>query len=87
MSQFIFLTDEVVESHSDSCASLIRSMRAEFKDATVITIAHRLNTILDADKIIVLADGRLVEFGAPSALMRQRDGFFREMVSRQQVEV
>lgn len=59
---------------------LQRTVRAEFAMATVLTIAHRLNTILDSDKVLVLGSGRLIEFGTPKALMANPTSVFREMV-------
>ena len=50
-----------------------------FKDRTIITIAHRINTILDSDKIVVLQQGRVAEFDTPSELIRKR-GLFYELV-------
>ncbi|KAJ3727277.1 P-loop containing nucleoside triphosphate hydrolase protein [Lentinula guzmanii] len=59
-----------------------RSLRQELKDdVTLITIAHRLHTIMDYDKIMVLDAGNMVEFGAPSELLIQNDGVFRAMVN------
>ena len=55
-------------------------MRSEFHDATVITIAHRLHSVLDADKILVLDDGQLVELGTPKELMARSGGRFRALV-------
>ena len=55
-------------------------VRSEFHDATVITIAHRLNSVLDADKILVLDDGQLVELGTPKELMARSGGRFRSLV-------
>jgi len=40
-------------------------IETEFKDATMITIAHRMNTIVKSDKILILSDGEMVEFGDP----------------------
>ena len=56
-------------------------VRSEFHDATVITIAHRLNSVLDADKILVLDDGQLVELGTPKELMARSGGRFRSLVN------
>ncbi|KAF1813528.1 multidrug resistance-associated protein 1 [Eremomyces bilateralis CBS 781.70] len=50
-----------------------------FKDRTIITIAHRINTILDSDRIVVLDQGRVAEFDTPSELVRQK-GLFYELV-------
>lgn len=50
-----------------------------FKDRTIITIAHRINTILDSDRIVVLDHGTVAEFDTPSALVRHR-GLFYELV-------
>lgn len=50
-----------------------------FKDRTIITIAHRINTILDSDRIVVLDQGMVAEFDTPSALIR-RQGLFYELV-------
>ena len=45
------------------------TIREKFKNCTVLTIAHRLATIIDSDKIIVMRDGRLVEIGHPFELL------------------
>ncbi|KAL8871245.1 MAG: hypothetical protein Q9174_002883 [Haloplaca sp. 1 TL-2023] len=50
-----------------------------FKDRTIITIAHRINTILDSDRIVVLNHGSVAEFDTPAALVR-RKGLFYELV-------
>ena len=47
----------------------------------MITIAHRLSTIADYDKIIVLANGRIMEMGSPYELI-QKKGLFEDMVSQ-----
>jgi ATP-binding cassette subfamily C (CFTR/MRP) protein 1 len=50
-----------------------------FKDRTIITIAHRINTILDSDRIVVLDGGTISEFDSPAELIRQ-GGKFYELV-------
>jgi ATP-binding cassette, subfamily C (CFTR/MRP), member 1 len=50
-----------------------------FKDRTIITIAHRINTILDSDRIVVLERGEVAEFDTPSTLI-QRKGLFYDLV-------
>ncbi|KAI0260093.1 hypothetical protein BC834DRAFT_1028685 [Gloeopeniophorella convolvens] len=57
------------------------SLRNELKgDVTLITVAHRLQTIMDADKIMVLDAGRIVEFGKPSELLKDKGGRLRSLV-------
>ncbi len=61
-------------------ALLQATLRSDtFKDRTIITIAHRINTILDSDRIVVLDHGRVAEFDTPAALVR-RKGLFYELV-------
>ena len=45
------------------------TIRCEFADCTVLTIAHRLNTIMDSTKIAVFEDGKLAEFAQPKKLL------------------
>jgi ATP-binding cassette subfamily C (CFTR/MRP) protein 1 len=51
-----------------------------FQNRTIITIAHRINTILDSDRIVVLKEGRVSEFDTPYNLLQQRDGQFYALV-------
>lgn len=55
------------------------TLREEFRGATVITIAHRLKTVLDSDRILVLGSGEILEFDTPKTLLHKCGGIFREM--------
>jgi ATP-binding cassette subfamily C (CFTR/MRP) protein 4 len=57
-----------------------RTIRMKCKDSTVLTIAHRLNTVMDADKILVMESGKVVEFGRTGALLQNRDSRFYNYV-------
>lgn len=58
-------------------ALLQRTLRSSiFQDRTIITIAHRINTIIDSDRIIVLDKGRVAEFDTPAELIKQRGKFY-----------
>lgn len=56
------------------------TIRKNFKDCTVVTIAHRLNTVMDSDKILVMNAGRMVEFGPPHELLQDENGYLSVMV-------
>ena len=58
---------------------LQRTLRLKFSEATIIVIAHRLDTIVDFDKVLVLEKGESVEFGTPKDLM-SRDGHFASLI-------
>lgn len=58
---------------------LQKTIRTEFKDCTVLTIAHRLNTILDSDKVLVLDKGAISEFASPDELLGNKKSAFYSM--------
>ena len=55
-------------------ALIQRTIRQEFADCTVIAIAHRLHTIIDGDRVLVLDQGKTAEFDSPAALLNRPDG-------------
>jgi ATP-binding cassette subfamily C (CFTR/MRP) protein 1 len=57
-----------------------------FSNRTVITVAHRLNTIMDSDRIIVLDKGEVVEFDTPSALFKKQ-GVFHSLMKQAGLEI
>jgi len=79
----ILIMDEATASIDNTTDSIIQKMiRENFKDATVLTIAHRLNTILDSDRILVFDDGIIAEFDTPSNLLKRPNGVFKGMVDK-----
>uniref|UniRef100_A0A8B9TNT6 ABC-type glutathione-S-conjugate transporter n=1 Tax=Anas platyrhynchos TaxID=8839 RepID=A0A8B9TNT6_ANAPL len=55
------------------------ALRTHFKESTVLTIAHRINTIMDCDRILVLDNGQISEFDTPEQLIAQKGLFYRLM--------
>ncbi|KAL9616745.1 MAG: hypothetical protein Q9160_008402 [Pyrenula sp. 1 TL-2023] len=76
----IVVLDEVsasVDIHTDK---LIQSViRAEFRECTVIAVAHRLDNIVDFDRVVVLHEGRVVECNDPQVLLQREESRFREL--------
>ncbi|CAH0698828.1 unnamed protein product [Spodoptera exigua] len=78
----ILVLDEATANVDAETDLLIQTaIRLHFNNCTVLTIAHRLNTIIDSDKILVLDAGRLMEFDHPHVLLQNKKGYFRKMVS------
>ncbi|CAG8602800.1 21542_t:CDS:10 [Gigaspora margarita] len=79
----LIIMDEATASIDFRTDHLIQTtIRNEFKDSTVITIAHRLRTVADYDRILVMDAGEVAEFDAPYLLMQKPDGVFRGMCER-----
>ncbi|CAM6031929.1 unnamed protein product, partial [Sphagnum compactum] len=81
----ILVMDEATANVDPQTDALIQeTIRSKFANCTVLTIAHRLNTVMDSDKVLVMDAGRCVEFGAPYELLTDEGetGIFYEMVKK-----
>jgi ABC-type multidrug transport system fused ATPase/permease subunit len=58
-----------------------RVVREEFKNSTVLTIAHRLNTIIDCDKILVMDKGQVAQYGPAVELYKDTNGILHQMIT------
>ena len=56
-------------------------MAEEFKDTTMLVIAHRLQTIIESDKVLVMGDGKVKEFDEPQTLMKNENSHFTKLVN------
>ncbi|XP_031240697.1 canalicular multispecific organic anion transporter 1 [Mastomys coucha] len=73
----ILVLDEATAAVDLETDSLIQTtIRNEFSQCTVITIAHRLHTIMDSDKIMVLDNGKIIEYGSPEELLSNMGPFY-----------
>ncbi|XP_019616414.1 PREDICTED: multidrug resistance-associated protein 4-like [Branchiostoma belcheri] len=79
----ILIIDEATANVDPRTDQLIQeTIREKFKNCTVLTIAHRLNSVIDSDRIMVLQEGRVQEMGEAHALLQDRDGVFTAMVDQ-----
>ncbi|VDO37669.1 unnamed protein product [Haemonchus placei] len=77
----VLVLDEATAAVDVTTDSLIQTtIRQEFTQSTVFTIAHRLNTIMEYDRVMVLENGRIIEFDSPQTLLEDRDSAFAKMV-------
>lgn len=74
-------------SHANLFFSLFRTdsliqttIREKFKNCTVLTVAHRLLTVMDSDRILVMDDGFAKEYDIPHKLLQNSEGILRNMV-------
>ena len=76
----IIILDEATANIDYQTDQIIQNViRNELQDQTVVTIAHRLDTVLDYDKIMVMDSGRIVEFDSPELLLKRKNSYFARM--------
>jgi ATP-binding cassette subfamily C (CFTR/MRP) protein 4 len=79
-SRVILMDEATANVDADTDAAIQFAVRHAFKDATVITIAHRLGTVIDADGVLVMDQGVAAEFGPPHILLQNAHGAFSSLV-------
>ncbi|KAG1668011.1 Multidrug resistance-associated protein 1 [Nymphon striatum] len=73
----ILILDEATAAVDVETDKIIQeTIRNEFKECTILTIAHRLNTIMDSSRVMVLEHGEIAEFDSPSRLLMNKDTIF-----------
>ncbi|KAG4067325.1 hypothetical protein HA402_000316 [Bradysia odoriphaga] len=79
----ILICDEATANVDPETDKLIQTtIRKKFSDCTVLTIVHRLHTVMDNDRILVIDAGNAVEFGHPYELLQRSDGHLRKLVNQ-----
>ncbi|XP_061388505.1 probable multidrug resistance-associated protein lethal(2)03659 [Musca vetustissima] len=77
----ILIMDEATANVDPETDKLIqKTIRTKFSNCTVLTIAHRLHTVMDCDRILVMDAGQAVEFGHPYELLQKPNGVLRSLV-------
>lgn len=75
----VLMMDEATASIDYGTDAKIQETLRELRSSTIITVAHRLQTIIDYDKVLVLDHGKVIEYDHPFALINKEDGLFRSM--------
>ncbi|KAF9206079.1 Multidrug resistance-associated protein 1 [Haplosporangium sp. Z 27] len=79
----ILVLDEATAAVDVETDELIqKTIRSEFKDRTILTIAHRIKTVMDSDKILVLEKGRVQEYQPPSELLKCKESLFFKLAKQ-----
>ncbi|KAH7334355.1 hypothetical protein B0J17DRAFT_770708 [Rhizoctonia solani] len=81
-SSVIIMDESTASVDFETDAKIQTTIREEFNQSILLTIAHRLRTIIDNDRILVLNAGRVVEFDTPANLLKKPDGVFHEMCKK-----
>ncbi|KAJ4954025.1 hypothetical protein NE237_030857 [Protea cynaroides] len=77
----ILVLDEATASIDNATDAILqKTIRTEFADSTVITVAHRIPTIMDCTKVLAMCDGKVVEFDEPTTLMKREGSLFGQLV-------
>ena len=82
----ILVLDEATANVDEKSDAFIQKtlQSARFASTTVLAVAHRLNTVIDYDEIIVMDSGTIVEAGSPQELLEKKDGLFYQMLTSSQ---
>lgn len=78
----ILVLDEATASVDSATDNIIqRTIRAEFNTCTVLTVAHRIPTVVDSDRVLVLSEGRVSEYDMPRRLLKDKSSCFAKLVA------
>lgn len=80
-SKILVLDEATSNVDAETDTLMQRIIRKEFSGHTIVTVAHRLNTIEDSDVVAVLDGGRLAEFGPPAELLAHKGSLFKQLHS------
>ena len=78
-TKILFLDEATAAVDLETDDLIQATIRNEFQTSTIMTIAHRINTIMDSDRVVVMEDGNVLEFDSPQNLLMKEDSMFYSM--------
>ncbi|XP_044266944.1 probable multidrug resistance-associated protein lethal(2)03659 [Tribolium madens] len=79
-SNILVLDEATANVDQETDALIEETVRKHFGDSTVIVVAHRLLSVMNCDKVVVMSDGRVSEFDEPGKLLKDRNSFFQSVI-------
>ncbi|KAI3962241.1 hypothetical protein MKX01_030791 [Papaver californicum] len=77
----ILVLDEATASIDNATDSILqKTIRTEFTSCTVMTVAHRIPTVMDSTMVLAISDGKIIEYDAPMKLMKEEGSLFAQLV-------
>lgn len=77
----ILVLDEATASIDSATDGILQKIIThEFKQRSIVTIAHRIHTVIDSDLVLVLSDGRIAEYDSPARLLERENSFFSRLI-------
>ncbi|KAJ3010103.1 hypothetical protein HKX48_007579 [Thoreauomyces humboldtii] len=81
VSRILVMDEATANVDLETDAVVQKVLREEFATSTILCVAHRLNTIIDYDRVLVLNDGKIAEFDSPRRLLENPEGVFTAMIN------
>lgn len=79
-NKILILDEATANVDAETDEFIQRTIREKFAKCTVLTIAHRLHTVMDSDRVLVMEAGEIVEFDHAHELLKSKDGYLRKLV-------
>ncbi|PRQ60308.1 putative xenobiotic-transporting ATPase [Rosa chinensis] len=77
----VLVLDEATASIDNATDTILqKTIRTEFESCTVITVAHRIPTVMDCTMVLAISDGKIVEYDEPMRLMKREGSLFGQLV-------
>lgn len=81
--QILCIDEATANVDRETDRQIQQTLRSAFRKSTVLTIAHRVQTILDCDRVLVMHDGQVAEFDQPDSLLAKPHSLFYQLVNQE----